>query len=106
MTDLKKRIAALSESINIEEDESIKEELSSRLEKFKQLHDLKEQLDVHEADLKMRYLCKVKERNVYFEKVREIENYCLDNEDQEDSVLEAVGEILGGGNKERSDESI
>eukprot|EP01017_Pseudomicrothorax_dubius_P043176 TRINITY_DN7141_c0_g1_i4.p1 TRINITY_DN7141_c0_g1~~TRINITY_DN7141_c0_g1_i4.p1 ORF type:complete len:109 (+),score=31.86 TRINITY_DN7141_c0_g1_i4:160-486(+) len=47
------------------------------LDKLKRLRELKVKLEVHEQDIKMKYLIAMRERNVYLEKLKMIEGFCF-----------------------------
>ena len=81
------RIQMLESLIQEETDEEIIQNLENRLAKLKTLQEMRQKLITQENILKINYLSIIKERNLYFEKLRLIESYGEENKWKDPSGL-------------------
>lgn len=71
------------------------DEVKILIDSLKRMKDIKEKITSQEEELKLRLLISSRERNVYLEKLRKIEEYGEDKEwKDEDGFLSQISEIL------------
>ena len=103
---IRKNIALLQQLFEDEEDPNLCRKYQEKLKKFQSLQLMRRKLMDQEKLLKTRYLTIIKERNIYFKKVRAIETYGQGREWVDDSGMldQIYGLLVNPNNEEEQNE--